>query len=77
MILKRYKRNWRLLVFLISISLNIDIITTEEELTTKHAYNLTQDEEELEIIVVENKTGIEEIRISRNNEIYQLLYQEK
>ena len=54
-----------------------DIITTEEELTTKHAYNLTQDEEELEIIVVENKTSIEEIRISRNNEIYQLQYQEK
>ena len=30
MILKRYKRNWRLLVFLISISLDIDMITTEE-----------------------------------------------
>lgn len=52
-----------------------DVIITEEELITKHAYNLTQDEEELEIIVVENEENIEEIQINRNNEVYQLQYQ--
>lgn len=54
-----------------------NVIVTEEERITKHIYNLTEGEEELEVIVVENEKSIEEIRISRNNEIYQLQYQEK
>ena len=51
-----------------------DVIITEEEFITTYDYNKTQDEEELEIIVIENKEAIEKITISRNNEIYELIF---
>lgn len=54
-----------------------DIVITEEENITTYLYNLTEDEEELEIIVTENNESIEEINIHRNNEIYELVYEEK
>lgn len=54
-----------------------DIIVTEEESVTTYSYNLSQDEEELEITVIENKEVIEKITIARNNEIYELTYKEK
>lgn len=52
-----------------------DIIITEEELITSYIYNLTKDEEELEITVVENNDAIEEINIRRSNETYTLMYE--
>ena len=54
-----------------------DIVITEEEKVTTYLYNLTADEEELEITVIENSESIEEINIRRNNEIYELIYEEK
>lgn len=52
-----------------------DIIITEEELITTYSYNLTKDEEELEITVIENNDAIEEINIRRSNETYTLMYE--
>ena len=52
-----------------------DIIITEEELVTTYDYNLTKDEEELEISVVENDYEIEQINIKRSNEAYTLMYE--
>lgn len=54
-----------------------DIVITEEEKITTYLYNLTEDEEELEITVIENDNDIEKIDIHRNNEIYELVYEEK
>lgn len=54
-----------------------DIVITEEESVTTYLYNLTEGEEELEITVIENNESIEEINIHRNNEIYELIYEEK
>lgn len=54
-----------------------DIVITEEENVTTYLYNLTENEEELEIIVTENNESIQEINIHRNNEMYELVYEEK
>lgn len=51
-----------------------DVIVTEEETITTYGYNLTKDGEQLEIIVIENDEAIEEIKIHKNNEIYELMY---
>lgn len=51
-----------------------DIIITEEENLTTYNYNLTQDEEEMEIVVTENESQVETIEIKRNNETYLLQY---
>ncbi len=53
-----------------------EIIITEEENITTYDYNLTKDEEELEITVVESNYDIEKIIIHRNNETYDLMYKE-
>ena len=50
-----------------------DCIVTEEEAITTYDYNL-KGEEELEILVTENKSAIEQIMIKRNDEVYTLNY---
>ena len=51
-----------------------EVIITEEEFVTTYAYNMTKEEEEIEIKVIENNEYIEKISIKRNNEIYELNY---
>ncbi len=51
-----------------------DIIITEEETETSYDYNLTKDEEALEITVIEDHDGINKIEITRDNEKYTLQY---
>lgn len=49
-----------------------NVIVTEEENISTYAYNLTQDEEALEIIVTENSNYISQMEIHRNNDTYTL-----